>query len=206
MQGVVASVILLGATNQAQTEPTRALFQTVGVSASTEGQTVPYTIDAATVGNWDTLNAGDIFKDISGEPAGTIEAPSPTQDYPIVYVSLLQDDISRAGGGEDVLVLGKKGTLEFSATNTAKSSLAGLLVVFGVTLEQTLRAYDLFPKHPKFADLVAICAGQKGIPNDEATLNKIGALEGKIAIAVVNQVKQGTRLPRPATFMTAQQP
>ncbi len=208
---IVASVVLLGAAgggaaSLVQTETTRVPFQTVGMSSPPEQQMVSYTIDADTVGNWSTLNAGDNFEDISGKPTGTVEAPSPTEDYPIVYVSLLQDDISRAGGGEDVLVLGKKDTLEFSATNTARSSLAGLLVVFGVTLEQTLRAYDLFPEHPKFADLVAIYAEQKGIPTDEATLNKIGALEGEIAIAVVNQVKQGAELSNPVLLTTAQQP
>lgn len=141
-----------------------------------------------------------------GAPTGTVEVPLPTEDQPLVYVRLLRDDVYTSGGGEDVLVLGKKDTLEFSAMNTARSSLAGLLVVFGVTLEQTLRAYDLFPEHPKFADLVTIYASQKGIPTDGATLEKIGALQAEIVIAVVNQVKQGAGLSSPVLLITAQHP
>ncbi len=112
---VVASVVLLGASgggaaSQAQTELTRVSLQTVGVSSPPEQRMVPYTIDTNTIGNWSTLNVGEDFTDITGAPTGTVEVPLPTEDQPFVYVSLLEDDVYTSGGGEDVLVFGKKDT------------------------------------------------------------------------------------------------
>lgn len=113
---VVASVVLLsapsgGAASQASSSiQSNTSLQTVGVSSPPEQRMVPYSIDTNTIGNWSTLNVGEDFTDITGAPTGTVEVPLPTEDQPFVYVSLLEDDVYTSGGGEDVLVFGKKDT------------------------------------------------------------------------------------------------
>ena len=115
--------------------------------------------------------------------------PIPTENEPLVYVGLEPADVYNAGGGEDVLVLGKKNTLEFSAENTAKARLLRLLVLFNATREETLESYDLFAKHPKFAELVMLYSQLKGLPPDESAAEASGTLQGKIVLGVMNQVR-----------------
>ena len=93
----------------AQTQPDAAsAFSKIDVSSPLERVMVPYTIDTGTVGNWDTLSVGGDFVDITGAATGSVEVPLPTEEHPIVYVSLLQDDVTKSGGGEDALVFRQK--------------------------------------------------------------------------------------------------
>ena len=168
---------------------TANISQNVEVSVPAERRVVPYTIDTSTVSNWDTLSIEGDFINISGAATGSVEVPLPTAEHPIIYVRLLKDDISKSGGGEDALVLGRKDTLEFSAENTARADLTRSLVLFGVTREEAFLAYDMFPGHPKFADLTALFTEQKGSPRDEAALEEIGTLEGEILIDVITHIR-----------------
>ncbi len=179
---------------QTQAGSTSVPFQNVLVGDPAATQPVKFIIDTSTVGNYETIFVAGETVHIDGATEGTIDVPSPTEDEPIVYVRLQNADVSKAGGGEDVLVLGKKDTLEFSAENTARARLTGLLPFFMVTLEETLQAYDSFPEHPEFAELVELYDQQKGLPADETAIEEIGTLSGEIVLDVMNELRQGSGL------------
>lgn len=189
---ILASVSIMSVGVFAQTQ-TYTSPPEVGVSGPSERVVVPYTIDTSTVGNWDTLSVGSDFVDITGAATGSVEVPLPTEEHPIVYVSLLKDDVTKSGGGEDALVLGRKDTLEFTAKNTAMTGLTQPLVLFMVTREETFLAYDMFPEHPRFAELVALYTKHKGLPHDTASLEEIGTLEGEILLDVMTHIRTQPR-------------
>lgn len=180
-----------GGIAQTQADSTSVPFQYVLVGNPAATQPVEFVIDTNTVGNWDTVRVAGEDVDLDGTRAGFISAPMPTEKQPVIYVGLSRTDVYSAGGGEDVLVLDKKNTLEFSAENTARAKLVRALVLYEATREETLQAYDLFPEHPKFAELVALYRQQKGLPADEATLEASGTLQGEIIVGVMNQLRQG---------------
>lgn len=193
--GLGVSLFNMGIAAQPQTLALNTSSQSVRASVPSERQVVSYTVDTSTVSNWDTLNVGNNFIDISGVPKGSVDAELPTKDNPVVYVSLLVDDVSKSGGGEDVLVLGKKHTLEFSAENTAKAGLISFVPAFNVTLEETLQAYDMFANHPKFNELVAIYETHKGYPADFDVLGEAGTLAGEIVSDIMTQLRQKSVAP-----------
>jgi hypothetical protein len=135
------------------------------------------------------------FLDVSRVSKGSVDVTLPTKDHPVVSVSLLPDDVSKSGGGEDVLVLGRKGTLEFSAENSAKAGLISFVPAFNVTLEETLQAYDMLEGHPKFDELVAIYETHKGIPADFDVLGEAGTLGGEIVSDIMTQLRQKNIAP-----------
>lgn len=158
--------------------------------AGASSQLVKFVIDTSTVANWDTMRVAGENIDLGGATTGSVNAPVPTETHPVVFVGLSKDDIYSAGGGEDVLVFGKKRTLEFSAGNTALARLTRALVLYETTREETLQAYNLFPQHPKFTELVALYSDLKGLPADEATAEASGTLQGEIIVGVMNQLRQ----------------
>ena len=199
MKRLVTTLVLglgvsFGGVAQTQAGSASVPFQNVLVGNPAATQPVKFVIDTNTVGNWDTARVAGEDVDLDGVTAGSTNVPMPTEDQPVVYIGLSRADVYNAGGGEDVLVLGKKDTLEFSAANTARAKLVRALVLYEATREETLKAYDWFPKHPKFAGLVALYRQRKGFPADEATLEASGTLQGEIIVGVMNQLRQGSEL------------
>lgn len=64
-------------------------------------------------------------------------------------------------------------------------------MLYNATREETLQAYDLFPEHSKFTELVALYSQQKGFPADETALEASGTLQGEIIVGIMNQLRQG---------------
>ena len=199
MKELIATLVLgltsfNGGTAQTQAGSTSVSFQNVLVGNPAATQPVKFIIDTRTVGNWETIFVAGRTIHIGDATEGIISVPMPTEDDPTVRVRLENADVSKAGGGEDILVLGKKDTLEFSAENTARARLTGLLPFFMVTLEETLQAYNSFPEHPEFAELVELYDQQKGLPADETAIEEIGTLSGEIVLDVMNELRQGSGL------------